>query len=560
MTPCRDSSKDFVAGSRWWKCSPPSERSNPHSTHAPPASSTRISLDTRGGGGARPRCCRAGSGSRRARGARTSSARARDSAPPSSPPRRRVPAPSPRAARPRRGELVPAQPVPHGRVRHVAALGHRADREPFVESASSRSRSIPPRAACRRAWCDVRPCLLTQYATVDAARPASRAIDSIERPSASGLASDSRSMTTRTLVRVPDGIRVRRWRISSSTFWRSAARALTPVAPVMRAWRCGARGGAGRAGAPRARASRASPRRGARRRRAWRSGARASSSPRGRSRVGGAGGRAGTRRPCGSWARRSSRRRRPRPGAARPPRAARCSRRGTRPRSARGGRARRAGRSARAAARAARNRSRPPPRPRLAVAAAAAIAARRSAARSHGCGRRRGRCAPRSASLTSCSLMPEPVGDELDQLVAQHARRQRADDPARRGEHLVGARARLLQRALDLEALDRAPPRRAARASPPRRTSWTTSAGSCPAGRRTIRNSTARVVRPRVVRRAAPRSRARPTPGRRGPGPGRTAPSGARRAIASTCCSVSAVPICATTSGTPAWCSAITSV
>jgi hypothetical protein len=47
--------------------------------------------------------------------------------------------------------------------------------------------------------------LFTQYATVDAARPVSRAIDSIERPSASIAVRVSRSMTTRTLVRVPDG-------------------------------------------------------------------------------------------------------------------------------------------------------------------------------------------------------------------------------------------------------------------------------------------------------------------------------------------------------------------
>src|SRR3954449_11450409 len=68
----------------------------------------------------------------------------------------------------------------------------------------SSSRASPPRAACLGAWREVRPCLLTQYATVDGLRPTSRAIDSIERPCASWDASHCAS-TIRTLVRTADG-------------------------------------------------------------------------------------------------------------------------------------------------------------------------------------------------------------------------------------------------------------------------------------------------------------------------------------------------------------------
>jgi hypothetical protein len=86
-----------------------------------------------------------------------------------------------------------------------------------------------------------------------------------------------------------------------------------------------------------------------------------------------------------------------------------------------------------------------------------------------------------------------------------------------------------------------------------------TSAGSWPAGRRTIRNSTARVERPLLcVRSAAIPFATDSWPARSGSW--QNSAFGAKRAIASTCCSVSAVPIWATTSGTPAWCSAMTSV
>ena len=64
----------------------------------------------------------------------------------------------------------------------------------------------------------------------------SRAIDSIERPAASWVSSQSLSMT-RTLVRVPGGIWLYNslWRIASSTRWRSAASVWTPASSPVRA-------------------------------------------------------------------------------------------------------------------------------------------------------------------------------------------------------------------------------------------------------------------------------------------------------------------------------------
>src|SRR5689334_24748612 len=61
-------------------------------------------------------------------------------------------------------------------------------------SGSSCSRVSPPRAACRAACCDLRPYLLTQYATVDGSRSVSRAIASIDSPASSRAASESLSM------------------------------------------------------------------------------------------------------------------------------------------------------------------------------------------------------------------------------------------------------------------------------------------------------------------------------------------------------------------------------
>ena len=87
----------------------------------------------------------------------------------------------------------------------------------------------------------------------------------------------------------------------------------------------------------------------------------------------------------------------------------------------------------------------------------------------------------------------------------------------------------------------------------------TTSAGSWPAGRRTIRNSTPRVERFLLWLRSEAMPFATDSwPARSGSW--QNSAFGASRAIASTCGSVSAVPIWATVSGTPAWWSAITSV
>src|SRR4051812_30596794 len=71
-------------------------------------------------------------------------------------------------------------------------------------SGSSCSRDSPPRGACRFACRERRPCLFTQYATVEGSRSTARAIASIDSPAASRCASQSLSMG-RTLVRVTDG-------------------------------------------------------------------------------------------------------------------------------------------------------------------------------------------------------------------------------------------------------------------------------------------------------------------------------------------------------------------
>src|SRR6188472_422421 len=53
---------------------------------------------------------------------------------------------------------------------------------------------MPPRGPCRAACELTRPCLFTQYATVDGGRPSSRASDSIDRPATNCDSSHSRSM------------------------------------------------------------------------------------------------------------------------------------------------------------------------------------------------------------------------------------------------------------------------------------------------------------------------------------------------------------------------------
>ena len=108
--------------------------------------------------------------------------------------------------------------------RHAAASRGRARRSQWRTVVGLRSRRRPcrgsrarsrrsrraARARCRRvrrgaAACDdVRPCLRTQYDTVDGSRPTSRAMASIDAPPANRSANHSRS-TTRTLVRVADG-------------------------------------------------------------------------------------------------------------------------------------------------------------------------------------------------------------------------------------------------------------------------------------------------------------------------------------------------------------------
>ena len=115
------------------------------------------------------------------------------------------------------------EPPADHRLAHTEPLGDLANRPAVSDERPSCSRVRPPRGAWRAAWDDVRPYLLTQYATVDGGRPTSRAIDSTERPASSWAASRSRS-TTRTLVRVSDGLRqLRRWRILSRTTCRSVA-------------------------------------------------------------------------------------------------------------------------------------------------------------------------------------------------------------------------------------------------------------------------------------------------------------------------------------------------
>jgi hypothetical protein len=69
----------------------------------------------------------------------------------------------------------------------------------------SSSRSIAPRGAWRSACDEVRPCLCTQYDTVDGSRSTSRAIASIDAPDSNRSANHSRS-TIRTLVRASDDI------------------------------------------------------------------------------------------------------------------------------------------------------------------------------------------------------------------------------------------------------------------------------------------------------------------------------------------------------------------
>ena len=363
-------------------------------------------------------------------------------------------------------------------------------------------------------------------------------------------------MTTRTLVRVSDGITVSRWRISSSTFWRSAASAVTP----RRAGEAGAGDVAFEAVEVELQrlelelAGRRLERAGAddelgdqprelvvARRAGSRSGAR--------------GGRAGRRRPGASRARRSSRRRRPRPAAARPRRAARgssarnapslCSRRAER-----GARVDRLGRWRGARRGTGRGRR----RGGAAVAAAAPAAVIAPLPR-----RGDGRLAAAERVVDELLPQPEAVGDELRRApaAARSAASARSPAPPRRASRRCSRRA-APARARPRSARS-ARPRRAARASPPRPSAGRRPPGPARPGSRTIRNSTPRVVRSELYaaqRRDPARDRLLPRAVRV------LAEQRLRRELRDRviCASVSAVPICATTSGTPAWCSAITSV
>ena len=495
---------------------------------------------------------------RRARGARTSSPRAPDIAPRSSPPPRRGPAPSPRRRRAaRRHELVPAQPVAHGRVRHTEPLGHRTDRQPFLEQRlrAARARSRRGRRGEARAGTSARACSPSTPRST-AARPVSRAIDSIERPSASWVSSVARSMTD-TNTSSCGGRNSQSGGGGSRRAPFGAARRVrvTPVAPVRRAlemWRsrrcrssCSASSSslAGVASsAPERTTSSAISRAN-------------SSSPAGRFAVGRAQAAAQVR---GGLARRGRgevvvdvdlrepalplvgqreavREERGLALLAAGEGGARVDRLGRWRGASRGtGRARRRGARRRRGRRASR-RDR-----------AAPTAGRTAGWR------------PRSASLTSCSPSPSRSATSLTSSCRSTLG---AIGPitcvAAASISSVLTPGCSSARSTSKRSIGTASSSSARIASAPER--WTTSAGSCPAGRRTIRNSTPRVVRSELTPRSAAIPRATDScPARSGSW--QNSAFGASFAIAVICASVSAVPICATTSGTPAWWSAITSV
>ena len=304
---------------------------------------------------------------------------------------------------------------------------------------------MPPRARVAGACWDVRPCLLTQYATVEArgrSRARSTRSSGLRR---AALRASARSMTTRTLVRVSDGKGLLRSAGGGSRRARAGARRrarATPlVPPDSGRWRCGARGGAGRAAAPRARASPAWPRARPARITSSATSRASASSPAGRLAAGRAqaaaqvrGGLAGRGRgevvlevDLGEprlalvGQREAVREERALALLAAGERGARVD-----------GLRRRHG----------RNRSRPPPAPRRSMAPAAA-----PGALSHGRpprrpspSSRRGRRAPRRPAGAAQHLVdqllaqPEPVRDELHELGAQHARpaSERSSAPRRR--------------------------------------------------------------------------------------------------------------------------------